>query len=88
MSILKNKGINQLTTKGEKLMFFFSGERQTILFSATIDSKVENLASLTLKSNPIVITTNNEKQSTVSGLQQGYVNVNFLYIMFYSVFRK
>ncbi|CAH0399191.1 unnamed protein product [Chilo suppressalis] len=47
-------------------------KRQTILFSATIDSKVKNLAKLALKSNPIVVSTNDEKQSTVTSLQQGY----------------
>ncbi|KAL0832147.1 hypothetical protein ABMA28_001610 [Loxostege sticticalis] len=47
-------------------------KRQTILFSATIDDKVKNLARLALRNNPIIISTNDEKQSTVVGLQQGY----------------
>ncbi|CAH2085463.1 unnamed protein product [Euphydryas editha] len=46
--------------------------RQTILFSATIDDKIESLARLTLKNNPKVISIKDNKQSTVIGLQQGY----------------
>ncbi|XP_026759586.1 probable ATP-dependent RNA helicase pitchoune isoform X2 [Galleria mellonella] len=45
--------------------------RQTILFSATIDNKVENLARLALRSDPVLISVK-DKQSTVTGLQQGY----------------
>lgn len=54
-------------------MYYVPGKRQTILFSATIDDKVKNLARLALRNNPIIISTNDEKQSTVVGLQQGYV---------------
>ncbi|XP_046967179.1 ATP-dependent RNA helicase DDX18-like [Vanessa cardui] len=46
--------------------------RQTVLFSATIDDRVERLARITLKSNPKVIDIKDDKQSTVVGLQQGY----------------
>lgn len=53
--------------------FFFLGNRQTILFSATIDENVDNLARLALKSNPVVISVTDYKQSTVAGLQQGYM---------------
>ncbi|XP_059053656.1 probable ATP-dependent RNA helicase pitchoune [Achroia grisella] len=45
--------------------------RQTMLFSATIDNKVENLARLALRSDPVLISIQ-DKQSTVTGLQQGY----------------
>lgn len=46
--------------------------RQTVLFSATIDDKIESLAKLALKNNPKVISVKDYKQSTVIGLQQGY----------------
>ncbi|XP_038218233.1 ATP-dependent RNA helicase DDX18-like [Zerene cesonia] len=46
--------------------------RQTGLFSATIDDKVRNLATIVLRENPILISVRDEKQSTVTGLQQGY----------------
>ncbi|XP_049871300.1 probable ATP-dependent RNA helicase pitchoune [Pectinophora gossypiella] len=46
--------------------------RQTVLFSATIDGKVENLAKLALRSNPVLVSVSNNTQSTVAGLQQGY----------------
>ncbi|CAG5046594.1 unnamed protein product [Parnassius apollo] len=46
--------------------------RQTALFSATIDDKIRNLARLALKSSPILISIQNHVQTTVAGLQQGY----------------
>ncbi|CAG9579739.1 unnamed protein product [Danaus chrysippus] len=46
--------------------------RQTVLFSATIDDKVENLARLALRSDPKLICIQDDKQSTVKNLQQGY----------------
>lgn len=48
-------------------------DKQTVLFSATIDDRVKNLARLALRSDPIWITVDDDaKRSTVSGLQQGY----------------
>lgn len=49
--------------------------RQTILFSATIDSHVQNLARLALREDPVIISTDDQTHSTVSGLQQGYVEL-------------
>ncbi|KOB73010.1 Pitchoune, partial [Operophtera brumata] len=46
--------------------------RQTVLFSATIDSQVENLARLALRSDPVHVLVTDDQKSTVSGLQQGY----------------
>ncbi|XP_030027269.2 ATP-dependent RNA helicase DDX18 isoform X1 [Manduca sexta] len=46
--------------------------RQTVLFSATIDSKVKNLARLALRNNPVHISVKDDTISTVSRLQQGY----------------
>ncbi|CAH0723692.1 unnamed protein product, partial [Brenthis ino] len=48
-------------------------KRQTTLFSATIDDKVNNLARLILKSDPKLISViDGNNQSTANGLQQGY----------------
>ncbi|CAG9135610.1 unnamed protein product [Plutella xylostella] len=46
--------------------------RQTVLFSATIDHKVKNLARLALRSDPVIVSVTDDQQSTVTGLQQGY----------------
>lgn len=46
--------------------------RQTILFSATMDKNVKNLANLVMKTNPVLISVSNTQMSTVEGLQQGY----------------
>ncbi|KAM3966976.1 putative ATP-dependent RNA helicase pitchoune [Aphomia sociella] len=46
-------------------------DRQTMLFSATIDNNVQNLARLALRSDPVLVSVQ-DKQSTVPGLQQGY----------------
>ena len=48
--------------------------RQTMLFSATQTTKVEDLARISLRPGPLYINVDQEKQfSTVEGLEQGYV---------------
>lgn len=49
-------------------------DRQTVLFSATQTRKVEDLARLSIKENPIYVGVHDDStQATVEGLQQGYV---------------
>ncbi|KAL2056864.1 hypothetical protein ABVK25_002603 [Lepraria finkii] len=49
-------------------------ERQTMLFSATQTTKVEDLARISLRSGPLYINVDQKKEhSTVEGLEQGYV---------------
>ncbi|KAL2821952.1 ATP-dependent RNA helicase has1 [Aspergillus granulosus] len=51
-----------------------SEERQTMLFSATQTTKVEDLARISLRPGPLYINVDHKKEhSTVSGLEQGYV---------------
>ncbi|AEO71915.1 uncharacterized protein THITE_2124801 [Thermothielavioides terrestris NRRL 8126] len=50
--------------------------RQTMLFSATQTTKVEDLARISLRPGPLYINVDEEKKfSTVDGLDQGYVVV-------------
>lgn len=49
-------------------------QRQTMLFSATQTTKVEDLARISLRPGPLYINVDNTKEhSTVEGLEQGYV---------------
>ncbi|OAA69262.1 ATP-dependent RNA helicase DDX18 [Akanthomyces lecanii RCEF 1005] len=49
-------------------------DRQTMLFSATQTTKVEDLARISLRPGPLYINVDEEKQfSTVDGLEQGYL---------------
>ncbi|AMD19849.1 HCL302Wp [Eremothecium sinecaudum] len=49
-------------------------ERQTMLFSATQTTKVEDLARISLRPGPLFINVDSEKEtSTADGLEQGYV---------------
>ena len=49
-------------------------ERQTMLFSATQTTNVQDLARVSLKSGPLYVNVDHRKEhSTVEGLEQGYV---------------
>ncbi|KAF2753381.1 DEAD-domain-containing protein [Pseudovirgaria hyperparasitica] len=49
-------------------------ERQTMLFSATQTTKVEDLARISLRPGPLYINVDHRKEhSTVEGLEQGYI---------------
>lgn len=51
-----------------------SAERQTMLFSATQTTKVEDLARISLRPGPLYINVDSKTEhSTVEGLEQGYV---------------
>ncbi|TQS36140.1 hypothetical protein Golomagni_03418 [Golovinomyces magnicellulatus] len=49
-------------------------DRQTMLFSATQTTKVEDLARISLRPGPLYVNVDHQKEySTVEGLEQGYV---------------
>lgn len=49
-------------------------ERQTMLFSATQTTKVDDLARISLRPGPMYVNVDEQKEhSTVAGLEQGYV---------------
>ena len=51
-----------------------SADRQTMLFSATQTTKVEDLARISLRPGPLYVNVDYTKEhSTVEGLEQGYV---------------
>ena len=51
-----------------------NNERQTMLFSATQTTKVEDLARISLRPGPLYVNVDSAKEhSTVQGLEQGYV---------------
>ena len=51
-----------------------AAERQTLLFSATQTTKVEDLARVSLRKNPLYVNVEeNRDAATVEGLEQGYV---------------
>ncbi|KAK0706169.1 ATP-dependent RNA helicase has-1 [Lasiosphaeria miniovina] len=65
--------------------------RQTMLFSATQTTKVEDLARISLRPGPLYINVDEEKQfSTVEGLDQGYVIVDadMRFLLLFSFLKK
>ncbi|PNY28708.1 ATP-dependent RNA helicase HAS1 [Tolypocladium capitatum] len=66
-------------------------DRQTMLFSATQTTKVEDLARISLRPGPLYINVDEEKQySTVEGLEQGYILIDAdkRFILLYSFLRR
>lgn len=67
------------------------GERQTMLFSATQTTKVEDLARISLRPGPLYINVDNTKEySTVEGLEQGYVicDSNERFLLLFSFLKR
>lgn len=63
----------------KKILQLLPEDRQTMLFSATLTSKTNDLIQLAIKRNPVRVgieETHDKDQATVSGLEQGYVVVN------------
>ena len=57
-----------------QIMKILPKERQTMLFSATQTTKVEDLARVSLNKSPLYINVDETKEnSTVDGLEQGYI---------------
>ena len=57
-----------------QIMKLVPTERQTLLFSATQTTKVEDLARVSLKKGPLFINVDQHKDmATAEGLEQGYV---------------
>ncbi|MCJ1469786.1 ATP-dependent RNA helicase [Pseudocyphellaria aurata] len=66
-------------------------ERQTMLFSATQTTKVEDLARISLRPRPLYINVDNTKEhSTVEGLEQGYVvcDSNERFLLLFSFLKR
>ncbi|KAK8149574.1 ATP-dependent RNA helicase [Beauveria asiatica] len=66
-------------------------DRQTMLFSATQTTKVEDLARISLRPGPLYINVDEEKEfSTVDGLEQGYVlcDADKRFILLFSFLRQ
>jgi len=65
-------------------------ERQTLLFSATLTKKIENLITLSLKDPIFIKAGKDSKEATVSTLEQGYVVVEpeKKFMLLYTFIRK
>lgn len=65
--------------------------RQTMLFSATQTTKVEDLARISLRPGPLYINVDEEKQfATVEGVEQGYclVDADKRFLLLFSFLKK
>ncbi|KAI7287020.1 ATP-dependent RNA helicase [Hortaea werneckii] len=66
-------------------------ERQTMLFSATQTTKVEDLARISLRPGPLYINVDHyQEHSTVAGLEQGYVicEADMRFRLFFTFLKK
>lgn len=66
-------------------------DRQTMLFSATQTTKVEDLARISLRPGPLYINVDEEKQfATVEGVEQGYciVDADKRFLLLFSFLKK
>lgn len=66
-------------------------ERQTMLFSATQTTKVEDLARISLRPGPLYINVDEQKEfSTVEGVEQGYclVDADKRFLLLFSFLKK
>ncbi len=65
-------------------MFLITEKRQTILFSATLTPKTDDLAKLSFRKEPIYIgIDDNKEEATVEGLEQ--VNLKYSTIVSYII---
>lgn len=81
----------------KKILNLLPEQRQTMLFSATITGKTNDLIQLAIKTNPVRvgIDENNKKltsgdQATVAGLEQGYIVVKseHRFLVLYTFLKK
>ncbi|KAG2181523.1 hypothetical protein INT44_008338 [Umbelopsis vinacea] len=75
----------------KQIIKILPNERQTMLFSATQTTKVEDLARISLKKGPLYINVDERKDtSTAEGLEQGYVvcNSDARFLLLFTFLRK
>ncbi|KAG2180200.1 hypothetical protein INT43_003989 [Umbelopsis isabellina] len=75
----------------KQIIKILPNERQTMLFSATQTTKVEDLARISLKKGPLYINVDERKEnSTAEGLEQGYVvcNSDARFLLLFTFLRK
>ncbi|KAI1341692.1 P-loop containing nucleoside triphosphate hydrolase protein [Xylariaceae sp. FL0016] len=75
----------------KQIIKILPSDRQTMLFSATQTTKVEDLARISLKPGPIYVNVEEGKEhSTVEGLEQGYVicDADKRFLLLFSFLKK
>jgi hypothetical protein len=75
----------------KQIIKILPNERQSMLFSATQTTKVEDLARISLKKGPLYINVDERKEtSTAEGLEQGYVvcNSDARFLLLFTFLRK